>query len=212
MTTKEYIIDNIVSKIAVGLRKGVDSKESCLLYRALNPLFFFDDEAVSQIGMDYVNAIAEATFELFQQKADSLTIGKAMKKAAVSLPVVESGAAFKITPYAQGYQCVLSMLPLYRDERCKADMYEFESDPDNAEPRLMYLRNEKWEFSRFLSNEDHWIAGAVILALAEEFPEVKAKFATQLQSNELKLRQALHDASANMCDEDWSDLAAWILY
>jgi len=194
---------HIKQSIAVGLRKGVYSKEASMLYSALNPLFFNIDPKISEIGDIYVENLAEAAFIALQNNEDPVI---AMKAASLDRIEIKD-APLTLTPENQGLKCLKSMLPLFENSVHKIDL-----DKDGIYNFYDYDIKNDWELRGYVGKSEMWIAVAVLLKLAEEIPEVKEKFAPYLVSDIPTLCNALYNASLNMQDDDWVSLWSWIEY
>lgn len=203
MTRREFIRDNI----CVGLRKGCASKESSRLYSALNPLFNNGDLNIQQMGYAFVNALATDA-----AGADDTPHGLsvAFKNAASNFDFSPVDSTVELTHDNQGFECLKSMLPLFKYDDWKLDLYTWKDrDTTICEQSL---HDGTFEPRGMLRKDECWIASAVILKLAEEIPAVREKFEQFLVSMvDLKLTE-LKSAAQSMTDDCWACLASYIHY
>lgn len=203
----------IRSSIMVGLRKGVDSRAAGRLYGAVNPLFFYEDKAIQDIGNEFVNALTDNAYQTLLDGGDEKAIGAKFAEAAKVDRTACTGVEFAITPENQGFSCLQMILPIEHQSYGDTFRYEVPSEGRRGEIQITRRRKDsiEWEFFRW-ERVDGDLLGLILLKLVDEHPELKARFADAFVSREGELRKEIFESATAMEDDDWEALASWILY
>ena len=168
---------------------------------------------IQEIGNQFVTSLGDISVELVNsQKKQKKKIAQAFKLAAtIDWTKLLSDNANNITANNQGFDCLKSLLPI--EYEMYGYKYRYSIEDKDKTIRESRLNNDgTWETTHYLVGSASHLASSVILLLIEKYHHLKTDFAPFLCRQEFNFREKLYQASCLMTDEDWEDLASWIIY